>query len=70
MTKNICTCGRVARVVIGLFLMSMVFWGPKSLWFLLGAIPVIVGVIGYCPFLDWIKKDACSSCCCKAKRKE
>jgi hypothetical protein len=49
MEQNIHHVERVLRVFIGLFLMSLAFWGPTSLWFLLGIIPLSTGLIGWCP---------------------
>ncbi len=40
---------RFFRVIIGLFVLSLIFWGPKSLWGLLGLIPVFTGLSGWCP---------------------
>ena len=49
MTKNIHSVERVVRVVAGLFLMSLAFWGPSNRWFLLGAAPLLTGLLGWCP---------------------
>ncbi len=49
MQKNIHPIERVARIVVGLFIASLAFWGPANLWFLLGLIPVATGIIGWCP---------------------
>lgn len=40
---------RALRVVIGLAVLSLVFIGPKTPWALLGAIPVLTGLLGSCP---------------------
>ena len=47
--NNIHKYERVARVVIGLGLVSLAFVGPANKWFLLGAIPVVTGLLGWCP---------------------
>ena len=49
MTKNIGSVDRVIRVIVGLFLLSLLFWGPKSLWGLLGLLPLITAVTRWCP---------------------
>jgi hypothetical protein len=49
MKVNIHKFERIARVILGLGLVSMAFFGPANLWFLLGLIPVVTGVIGWCP---------------------
>jgi len=40
---------RAMRIVAGLAILSLMFVGPESLWGLLGFIPLITGVVGYCP---------------------
>lgn len=49
MPRNVGTVDRVIRIIVGLGLTSLAFFGPENLWFLLGLIPVITGMIGYCP---------------------
>lgn len=40
---------RVVRVVLGVVLLALVFVGPKTLWGLLGLIPLLTGLVGTCP---------------------
>lgn len=49
MMKNINDPERVIRFVVGIFLTSLAFWGPRSNWFLLGIIPMLTGLVGTCP---------------------
>jgi hypothetical protein len=49
MKKNIHKIERGVRVVAGAGLMSLAFWGPSNLWFLLGIVPVLTGLVGWCP---------------------
>jgi hypothetical protein len=49
MQKNIHSLERVVRIIVGLFLASLAFWGPKNYWFLLGLIPFLTGLLGWCP---------------------
>jgi hypothetical protein len=49
MKTNIHTVERVLRMITGLVLMSLAFWGPNSRWFLLGVIPFATGFRGWCP---------------------
>ena len=49
MKKNIHPVERIVRVVGGLVLASLAFWGPQNNWFLLGLIPVATGLLGWCP---------------------
>jgi len=60
MTKNIHSIERGIRVVIGLFLISLNFWGPMSPWFLLGIIPLLTGLIGWCPPYQLLGINTCN----------
>ena len=47
--KNVGSVERAIRVIVGLVVLSLTFWGPHSLWGLLGIIPLATGFIGWCP---------------------
>lgn len=49
MKTNEAAWDRVARVVLGLALLSLTVVGPKSLWGLIGLVPLLTGAIGFCP---------------------
>jgi ABC-type branched-subunit amino acid transport system permease subunit len=49
MPANIGTIDRVLRIIVGLAILSLVFVGPKSLWGLVGLIPLGTAVFGFCP---------------------
>lgn len=40
---------RILRVIVGLVVLSLVFVGPKTAWGYLGVIPLLTGLVGYCP---------------------
>ena len=40
---------RALRVVVGLALLALVFVGPKTLWGLVGIVPLATGLLGSCP---------------------
>jgi hypothetical protein len=40
---------RAVRVIAGLVVLSLVFVGPKSMWGLVGAVPLLTGLAGWCP---------------------
>lgn len=50
---------RVLRVIVGVFIFTLIFWGPKSLWGLLGLIPLITGLIGNCPLYSLFGFSTC-----------
>ncbi len=49
MTLNEGVADRIARVIIGGVLVGMVLFGPRTLWGLIGLVPLTTGLIGYCP---------------------
>ena len=49
MQTNIGRFERFIRVLVGLFILSLIFWGPESYWGLLGFIPILTGLSGWCP---------------------
>ena len=50
---------RVLRVLLGIAVLSLFFVGPKTLWGLLGLIPLVTGVIGSCPLYSFLGIDTC-----------
>ncbi len=40
---------RTLRIIVGLFLISLTFWGPKSAWGWIGLLPLLTGAFGFCP---------------------
>lgn len=59
MKTNIHPYERGLRVIVGLFLMSLAFWGPSSLWFLIGIIPIATGLSGWCPMYTMFGISTC-----------
>jgi hypothetical protein len=49
MKKNIHPLERVLRFILGGILISLAVIGPANRWFLLGIIPFITGLVGWCP---------------------
>jgi len=58
-TVNIHPIERVVRGLVGLGVLSLVVVGPKSLWGLLGLIPLATAVTGWCPPYSWLGIDTC-----------
>ncbi len=66
MKKNIHPMERGARMAVGLGLMSLAFWGPSNYWFLLGVVPLLSGLIGWCPPYALLGiSTCCKKCDCK-----
>ncbi len=49
MKKNIGSLDRGLRITVGMVLISWVFVGPTAVWGWVGLIPLLTGVIGFCP---------------------
>ena len=49
MSTNEGTIDRLVRIIFGLVLIALVFVGPKTAWGLLGFVPLLTGLVGYCP---------------------
>lgn len=46
---NMGAIDRTIRIVLGLAIIALVFVGPQSNWGLLGFVPLLTGIAGYCP---------------------
>ena len=51
---------RFLRVIVGLAILSMVFFGPKTAWGYIGLVPLITGLVGYCPAYQLLGLNTCS----------
>jgi hypothetical protein len=49
MTKNIGKAERIVRVVLGVGIVGLAFVGPRSPWAYLGLLPLLTGLVGWCP---------------------
>ena len=61
MTRNEGTVDRSLRVVLGLFLLSLIFWGPQTYWGLVGLIPLVTGLVGSCPVYSVLGIKTCKT---------
>ena len=50
---------RAVRVLVGIGLLSLVFVGPKTLWGLIGIMPLATGLIGSCPLYTVLGISTC-----------
>ncbi|WP_455374428.1 YgaP family membrane protein [Limibacillus halophilus] len=49
MKRNVGTIDRLLRIILGLGLISLVFVGPQTYWGLIGIVPLLTALAGYCP---------------------
>lgn len=59
MTKNEGVLDRSLRVILGLAILSLTVVGPKTLWGLVGLLPIATGAIGFCPMYTLFGISTC-----------
>lgn len=52
---------RIVRIVVGAGILSLAFIGPQTPWAYLGAIPLITGLIGWCPAYALLGVNSCAA---------
>lgn len=60
MPKNIGSLDRALRIALGVVLLSLVFIGPKTLWGLVGLVPLITGLLRFCPAYGIVGASTCA----------
>ena len=49
MNLNLHGAERALRIILGASVVSLAFFGPEELWYLVGLLPFFTGVVGICP---------------------
>ena len=60
MSANVGGLDRTLRIIVGIALLAMVFIGPKTMWGLIGIIPLATGLFKFCPFYPILGISSCS----------
>jgi hypothetical protein len=55
------TLDRAIRIVAGVAILSLTVVGPHTLWGLVGAIPLLTGLFGFCPLYRLLGIRTCPS---------
>ncbi len=50
---------RLLRIAVGLFVLALAFVGPQTPWGYLGLIPLITGLVGFCPLYRLLGINTC-----------
>lgn len=50
---------RVLRVLVGGAVLSLAFVGPQTPWAYLGVIPLLTGLVGFCPLYAVLGINTC-----------
>ncbi len=54
------TLDRAIRVVVGLALLSLFFFGPHTVLGWIGIVPLLTGLVGYCPLYRVLGISTCA----------
>jgi hypothetical protein len=55
------TLDRTIRVIAGLAILSLTLVGPHTLWGLVGLVPLLTGIFGFCPVYRLLGIRTCSA---------
>ncbi len=61
MKANVGTVDKVIRILLGVGLISLVFVGPQTPWGWVGVIPLVTGLVSFCPLYKLLGVSSCSS---------
>ena len=61
MLKNVGGADKILRILVGLVLLSMLFWveGSAKYWGLIGIVPLFTGLTSRCPLYSPFKINTC-----------
>jgi Protein of unknown function (DUF2892) len=48
-SANVGSVDRIARIILGIVVISLVFIGPKTAWGWIGLVPLLTGLFRWCP---------------------
>ncbi len=57
--SNVGTLDRTIRVLVGLGILALVFLGPQTPWGWIGVVPLVTGLIGFCPAYKLVGLRTC-----------
>ena len=57
--KNAGGIDRILRIVFGVVILALVFWGPQTMWGYFGLVPLLTGLIGLCPLYSLLGITTC-----------
>lgn len=50
---------RVIRIAVGAGILSLAFVGPQTPWAYVGLVPLLTGLVGYCPLYAILGFNTC-----------
>lgn len=60
MDKNVGTIDRALRIAAGLALIALAATGTIGAWGYVGVVPLLTGLIRYCPAYGWLGVRTCA----------
>jgi hypothetical protein len=61
MQANVGGMDKIARIVVGLALLAMTVVGPKTMWGLIGVVPLATGLLNFCPAYTLLGINSCNT---------
>ena len=59
LVNNLGMADRVIRVLLGISMLALIFVGPQTWFGLVGLVPLVTGVAGYCPIYHLFGLSTC-----------
>ena len=59
-SRNEGNIDRALRIILGLGLLALVFVGPQTPWGWIGLVPLVTGLVGFCPLYRLIGINTCA----------
>lgn len=59
MNRNEGTVDRALRIALGVVLLALVFVGPQTNWGWIGIVPLVTGLVGFCPLYSVLGISTC-----------
>jgi len=50
---------RLVRIMLGAVLLALAFVGPQTPWGLIGVVPLVTGLVGFCPLYRLVGINTC-----------
>ena len=60
MSRNEGNIDRALRIIAGLALLALVFVGPQTPWGWIGIVPLVTGLVGFCPLYRLLGTNTCA----------
>ena len=59
--RNVGGFDRPLRIIVGLVALALVFVGPQTPWGWIGIVPLLTGLIGFCPLYTVLGINTCNA---------